>query len=566
MSQRLLVTVLGTNPKPARYALAESSVEASLAPLALVQLLAEERRPTRILALCTAEAKEESWPILERGCSYQGIEARVADLGADPSDLASFLQVVACSIPVDGVAQGLMIDVTHGPRHYALLTYLAIQYLAALRGIAIDGAYYGWYHKDAGRLLDIRPLLVLPEWIYALRVFGEAGDASRLAGLVERGGDQVARAMATELRQISEAHEGGLPIELGQTSSKFRAERSKPFKKTLRAQGALLEDELWRRLEEPLGRLAFDSPNQISGWKKQVPLNVDELKRQAVLVDDLLDRGSIAVALGVMNEWTVSRVVLQMGKEGSWLNYDPTRRAAATRLGALGGLAQEPAQQSLSEQQRALGCFWRDLSELRNAFHHHGMRAQILIGSGATVEAKLAKVREYWGSLKTMSELPLALATSSQRLLVSPVGRRQGVLFSAIEACHRDGELPDACLVLVSDETSSAADEALHKAGFGGQVHRIRMADPYGGQSEIERLVQDARSQLVVAQEIAVNLTGGTTLMGLAVAAIANEAQRLGRNVRRFGLVDRRPPSQQDVEPYRASEAFWLDARSSDGN
>lgn len=62
MSQRLLVTVLGTNPKPARYALAESSVEPSLAPLALVR---------------------------------------------------------------NGV-QGLMIDVTHGPRHYAL-TYLAIQ-------------------------------------------------------------------------------------------------------------------------------------------------------------------------------------------------------------------------------------------------------------------------------------------------------------------------------------------------------------------------------------------------------------------------------------------------------
>jgi hypothetical protein len=564
VSQRLLVTVLGTNPKPARYALAESSVEASLAPLALVQLLAEERRPTRILALCTAEAKEQSWPILVQDCSCQGIEATVAELGADPSDLASFLQAVARSIPVEGV-QGLMIDVTHGPRHYALLTYLAIQYLAVLRNLAIDGAYYGWYDKDAGRLLDIRPLLVLPEWIYALRVFGESGDASSLARLVERGGDQVARTMATELLAVSRAQESGLPIELGQTSSKFRAERRKPFKKTLQAQGALLEDELWRRLEEPLGRFAFDSPNQTPGWKKQVPLNVDELKRQAALVDDLLDRGSIAVALGLMNEWTVSRVVLQMRNEGSWLDYHSTRRTAATRLGALGALAQEPAiGQSLTEQQRTLGTFWRDLSDLRNAFHHHGMRPQVLVGSGASVESKLDKVRKYWASLKTMFELPLALPTASQRLLVSPVGRRQGVLFSAIDACRRDGEPPDACLVLASDETLSTADEALHKAEFSGQVHRIRMADPYGGQSEIERLVQDARSQLVVAQEIAVNLTGGTTLMGLAVAAIANEAQRLGRNVRRFGLVDRRPPSEQDAEPYRVSEAFWLDARSAD--
>jgi hypothetical protein len=43
--------VLGTNPKPARYALRESSVEAALAPLALVQLLPEGRRPSPILAL-----------------------------------------------------------------------------------------------------------------------------------------------------------------------------------------------------------------------------------------------------------------------------------------------------------------------------------------------------------------------------------------------------------------------------------------------------------------------------------------------------------------------------------
>jgi thioesterase domain-containing protein len=78
--------------------------------------------------------------------------------------------------------------------------------------------------------------------------------------------------------------------------------------------------------------------------------------------------------------------------------------------------------------------------------------------------------------------------------------------------------------------------------------------------------VREARRPLVAAQEIAVNLTGGTTLMGLAVAAIANEAQRLGRDVRRFGLVDRRPPSEQDANPYRAGEAFWLDPRSSHGD
>jgi hypothetical protein len=440
-----------------------------------------------------------------------------------------------------------------------------------LRGIELRNAFYGlWQPIEEGPspFLDLRTLLVLPEWIHALRVFGDAGDASRLGRLIESDGDQAGQAMARELRQISEAREAGLPLELGQTSASFRAERKKPFKKALGAQGALLEDELWRRLEESLVRFGFDVQNQSQGWKKQVALNVDELKRQAALVDDLLERGSIAVALGLMNEWTVSRVILQMGKQGSWLDYHSARRAAAAALGALDELARDQdLGKGLTDAQRDLGRFWHDLSDLRNAFHHHGMRPQVLVGAGANdARSKLDAVRDSWGSLKTLSDLAISFAVTPERLLVSPVGRRPGVLYSAVDACRRDGRLPDACLVLVSDETSGAADDALREAGFEGQMHRIRIADPYGGQSEIKRLVREARGQLVMAQEVAVNVTGGTTLMGLAVSAIANEAQRLARDVRRFGLIDRRPPSAQDADPYRAGEVFWLDPRSTDGD
>jgi hypothetical protein len=571
VSSTLLVTALGIGPKLARYTLDGRSVDAVLAPLALVQLLPDYRRPSRILALCTTEARAQSWPILERGLAGSGIDGAIVEIGADPTDVTSFLGVVTAAIPAESAPQGLMIDATHGFRHYAVLTYLAVQYLSALRGIDLRNAFYGLRRPlDQGPspFLDLRALLVLPEWIHALRVFGDAGDASNLARLIEGGGDQAARAMAKELRQISEAREAGLPLELGQTSASFRAERKKPFKKALGAGGALLEDELWRRLEVPLGRFGFGDRNQAQGWKKQVALNVDELRRQAALVDDLLDRGSLAVALGLMNEWTVSRVVLQMEKQASWLDYHSARRAAAAALGALDELARDQdLGKDMNDAQRTLGRFWHDLSDLRNAFHHHGMRPQVLLGAGANdVRSKLDAVREYWGSLKTVSDLALSFPVTAERLLVSPVGRRPGVLYSAVDACRRDGRLPDACLVLVSDETSGAADEALRQAGFGGQIHRIRIADPYGGQSEIERLVREARSQLVVAQEVAVNLTGGTTLMGLAVSAIANEGQRLARDVRRFGLVDRRPPSEQDADPYRAGDAFWLDPRSTDGD
>jgi hypothetical protein len=66
-------------------------------------------------------------------------------------------------------------------------------------------------------------------------------------------------------------------------------------------------------------------------------------------------------------------------------------------------------------------------------------------------------------------------------------------------------------------------------------------------------------STLVGADRVLVNLTGGTTLMGLVAMRMADHAQSLARPVQRFGLVDRRAPAQQEVDPYQPSDVFWLD-------
>ena len=55
------------------------------------------------------------------------------------------------------------------------------------------------------------------------------------------------------------------------------------------------------------------------------------------------------------------------------------------------------------------------------------------------------------------------------------------------------------------------------------------------------------------------NVTGGTTLMGLVAGALASAADRLACPVRRFGLIDKRSPTMQDQYPYQVGEAFWLD-------
>jgi hypothetical protein len=56
-----------------------------------------------------------------------------------------------------------------------------------------------------------------------------------------------------------------------------------------------------------------------------------------------------------------------------------------------------------------------------------------------------------------------------------------------------------------------------------------------------------------------VNITGGTTLMGLTAEKLASKARELPCEVRRLGLIDSRPPEQQRTDPYQEGEPLWLD-------
>lgn len=559
----MLLTVLGKEPRLARYTLKGREVEALLAPLALFDLLPEGERPDRLLAVCTPEAKRESWPLLERALKGRRRVERIdVANGETQEDVAAYLATVAGAVPGD---VELTVDVTHGFRHFSFLTYIAVLYLNALRDVRVRGAWYGLLNPEPpSPFLDLRPLLNLPDWIHALRVLRETGSAMPMAEAI-RGGtpDRSARQIARDLSQLSEAYLSGLPVELGRRAHAIR--RSfKPLKRALARDHRLpLSRELAERFDETLARLALNDPPSGAGWKGRVALSGDELERQARVVDDLLERGNLASALGLMNEWTVSWIVLRLGRETEWLDFKRVRRKAASLLGAIKAVGRDlELKDCLTEEQRALGAFWGKLTQLRNAYHHHGMRGQVLVGE-KEAEVRFAAIRQYWReTLRFRPDFSLSLGgASGGRVLVSPIGNRPGVLFSALRACGEDeGGPPSLCLVVCSRESEGGIAEAAGQAGYTGTIERLGFEDPHGGLAEIEPLAKAARRRLIGADEVFVNVTGGTTLMGLAAEALASAARDLAcPTVRRFGLVDRRPPAEQDAEPYRIGKPFWLD-------
>ena len=375
---------------------------------------------------------------------------------------------------------------------------------------------------------------------------------------------QPARDNARNLGHLSEAYLSAFPLELGWQARNFLDHRAKPLRRLLRNDHRLpLAEKLIERLEKNLEPLALTESISGEGWKRSVRLSKDELIRQAGLVDDLLGRESYATALRMMREWLVSWAIYQQAPDGEWLNRE-VRQRAERLLHAINAIGRDPELcGGLAEEQRHLGRLWGDLAEVRNAYAHHGMRSDDLVRGGKIVATR-DRVLTFWSdSLRSCPGLSLSLGGSPRgRVLISPVGLRPGVLFSAVQAVRETGkgEEPSLCLVICSRETETIIAEAFERTDFAGTWEPVVLEDPFGGgRAEIERAVKAARGFFIGVDEVLVNVTGGTTLMGLAAEAMAAEARSLACPVRRFGLIDRRPPGQQEMDPYQTGEPFWLD-------
>ena len=530
-----------------------------------MELLPENARPGRILALCTDEAKAGSLPLLEAALDARYPACSVCPVrvpgGDEQQDVDEFLRKVVGEI---GQGVELTVDVTHGFRHFSFLMYVAVLYLVALRGVTVRGAYYGMQNSNSptSPFLDLRPLLDLPRWVYALEVLRDTGSTLPMARNLCDGRDgRTARDIARDLKCLSEAYLSALPLELGWQARKVLDERRKPLRKLLDRDHRLpLAGKLVDGLAEILKTYEIPGPASGNGWKRQVRLCASELKRQAGIIDGLLEHENYATAFGLMCEWLVSWAVYQQSPADGWLDGKVRRRAAGT-LHAIRAICEDPDLcDVLDEEQRQLGPFWKDLSDIRNAYAHHGMRPENLVHKKAAVSRDC--VLERWKCLfRSSPTISLSIGESpGGRVLVSPIGLRPGVLFSAVQAVRAQHGEPALCLVIASRETEGMIAEALGRAGFSGDCKPLILEDAFaGGADEIERIGKAARKHLVGAAGVFVNVTGGTTLMGLGAEKLATEARSLACPVRRFGLIDRRSAQRQDVDPYQAGEPFWLD-------
>jgi CRISPR-associated Csx2 family protein len=95
----------------------------------------------------------------------------------------------------------VVIDVTHGFRHLAMLALAAARYLSHQRGIRLLGIYYGaldMTQQGSTPVVELSGLAHLHEWAEAFAAYEAGGDYGRFAPLLERDGFDAPLARALE--------------------------------------------------------------------------------------------------------------------------------------------------------------------------------------------------------------------------------------------------------------------------------------------------------------------------------------------------------------------------------
>jgi hypothetical protein len=411
--------------------------------------------------------------------------------------------------------------------------------------------------------LDLKPLLEFPGWIHALRTLEETGSARPLADMLGRGleNSQTLDRIKKHLSELTQSYLAGLPLEIGKAIAEVENKITQIEEKLSRDNHLPLTDELCDNLMTLLQPLTLEMENLGEGWKGRAELDKQELRRQARLINELIERENYPAAFGLLREWVVSWVVWRKYRAGQWLDKDERQEATRT-LWAMSALLQDNQLKThLSDKQHALAVFWNDIRELRNGYAHHGMRSEIQVGGKKILKTR-RRVVTYWQ--ETLSKLPdISLdygGAAGGDLLVCPLGNAHGVLYSALKAVAAEtGKPPTTCLVICSKQSQEAISAAIEAAGYTNDIVPLVMANPFGGSDEIQPLIEQAREHLLKAERVFVNITGGTTVMGLAAEKLAEQAKSLARPVRRFGLIDRRNKQEHIEDPFQQGETFWLD-------
>ena len=527
-----------------------------LAPVAVARAVHLRGAATVVV---TAKAKERWYATLAEELREAGLEPSPLEIpdGVSENELMQMVEGLFEAVQPDEL---LTVDVTLALRHLPFVYLAALVYLTSVRRAEIEGIYYAASDLAGGgptQIVNLGALYKLIQGFHALSTSHDHGDLRPLAGLLRR---EVAglRAASPEvsrerLERLGKARDGierlaesiaaGLPLEAGRDAANARdALRRLSEAEPAHSGATVLATSAALSLTDFADPWTLSTPYKD---KTEVVLSSDEIRRQYRFAKWHADRGNTQIAVLVMRELVVNALILGTGGAARWLDVQGTRQPAEDQLHRLSLAAKN--HELTEETLRALVNVWQSVTDLRNNLAHVGMRKQPASGDGGKVSELLEACRKL---VDRPSPGVITLPTCTGSILVSGLGLTPGALYSALRHidCAR-------LVVVTSRQGVERLHELLQQSGKPDQAHSVvTMEDPFTGFSEVRAKVREAAAVLRGADEVVINLTGGTTAIQYCVEAIAREAGALRIPTRRVAMVDRRSPEDQRRNPWVLGE------------
>ena len=552
---RVLLTFLGTSEyKTISYFMSddtESVFETKMAGAAIAHFTGPF---DRIVVLATKKSIEKLEEFEKDLTPPQGtVNLMEIDEGTSEDLMMQVLDKVISEIAGRGERVKLTIDITNGFRYFPLLYFSAVSFLTTFRNVEVDRILYGNIAgENPGEIIDLSSAFSFIQWSQATHSFLKFGKVESLAQIVkEKLGqavssdhpDKTVSDIIKSLESMDHRISHALPLEIGSCATDFLEKLE-----VLNSSKSIVPPftHIFNQIAQIIGPFAG---KKISADKKQIRLSEEELEREIEIARWFFSSGRVGDTLLLLREYFVNMGLFAEGYE-DWLEQG-TRRHIEGKLGALSRLcADERMAAHLTEKQLEMGQTWEKLSQLRNRYAHAGFKVE-----KTRSRKELMDVRDILEKCEVLEPIPLSLNSIHSRLLITPVGKSAGTLYSALK--HTE---PDYCIAITSKESVDLARQACREASFDEEKTRyITLKDPYEGYDELDEVRAQCLPDLHQAERVLFNLTGGTTLMGVIVHSMIREARRAGISSRTCVLIDKRSPQEQQDNPFVKSDIRWLE-------
>ncbi len=368
-----LLTFLGTGRyQPVWYRLGKEEFETEYVAEALHNFL----KPEEVVVFVTREAMETHGRELEKRIPARFVPIEVPK---KQEDVWGIFEAMVESV---GEGESIALDITHAFRHIPFLAFPAMLYLVEMKGVSVEGVYYGAFEarseengKTVAPIFELSGLLEAIEWLYGLRDLKRYGRAEGLSDAIRKTNARIYRQGTGEKPRVLSRYSTALR----NISTLLHLNQVPEFMETVaragRDFGSFREEAV--RFLPPL-RYSLGEVERLMSFGCSSGYC---LRESVGLVEYMLEKGLVANALELERELIVNIVLAKLGVE-DYLSRENRVKAERTlgwfagRVRGEKGLEKTDWADELEnwEGSEELARAWLRIGEVRNAIAHAGMK------------------------------------------------------------------------------------------------------------------------------------------------------------------------------------------------